>query len=308
MNFKQLRNFVTIVDAGSISRAAQLAHIAQPALSQQIAELEEAFGVTLLQRSARGVRATAAGERLYAEARAILRRVDRLPEIVRNQGDAVEGNVRVGMSSTLAAIMGGPMIAACAAVLPMVRLQLAAVGSARLAASLREHTHDLILLFEDDPVDSCVRMPLFHQRLFLVRRANGAIARSSITVAELADIPLVLPYSPNVTRAAVDRALKRAGIEPHVAAELDLITGVLTAVQAGVGDTILPLGRTDQLPSNGEFVALAIEPPLSLTASLVSSGDTPLTAAGEAVRDFMAAFVARFLQEHPIPGAELIES
>jgi DNA-binding transcriptional LysR family regulator len=73
MKLRQLRYFVTIVDAGSFSRAAQVAHVAQPALSQQIADLEDQLGVSLLQRSARGVNATAAGERLYVEASAILR-------------------------------------------------------------------------------------------------------------------------------------------------------------------------------------------------------------------------------------------
>jgi DNA-binding transcriptional LysR family regulator len=68
MKLRQLRYFVTIVDAGSFSRAAHVAHLAQPALSQQIADLEEQLGVTLLQRSARGVNATAAGQRLYGEA------------------------------------------------------------------------------------------------------------------------------------------------------------------------------------------------------------------------------------------------
>ena len=62
MQFRQLRYFVKIVEAGSFSRAATLIHVAQPALSQQIHELEDRLGVTLLRRSARGVTPTAAGE------------------------------------------------------------------------------------------------------------------------------------------------------------------------------------------------------------------------------------------------------
>ena len=79
MQFRQLRYFVKIVEAGSFSRAASVVHIAQPALSQQIAELEERLGVALLQRSARGVRPTAAGDVLYKEASAILHQPDQLP-------------------------------------------------------------------------------------------------------------------------------------------------------------------------------------------------------------------------------------
>jgi LysR family transcriptional regulator, nitrogen assimilation regulatory protein len=70
MQFRQMRYFVKIVDAGSFSRAAATIHVAQPALTHQIHELEEKLGVVLLQRSARGVRPTAAGEVLYAQAAA----------------------------------------------------------------------------------------------------------------------------------------------------------------------------------------------------------------------------------------------
>src|SRR5262249_25004719 len=112
MQFRHLRYFVKIVEAGSFSRAAATIHVAQPALSQQIAELEEQLGVTLLQRSARGVRPTPSGEALYREASAILRQIEQLPGIVRSTGGEIEGAVGVGMSSTFAATFAGTFIEA----------------------------------------------------------------------------------------------------------------------------------------------------------------------------------------------------
>jgi len=73
-------------------------------------------------------------------------------------------------------------------------------------------------------------------------------------------------------------------------------------VQAGVGDGFLPIGGTDELPSI--FFTQAIEPAIFLTASIVSSAETPLAAAGEAVRDFIAGFVKKHLAEYPVPGVE----
>ena len=84
MQFRQLRYFVKIVEAGSFSRAATLIHVAQPALSQQIHELEDRLGVTLLRRSARGVSPTAAGEVLFREAISILHQLDQLPTVNSN--------------------------------------------------------------------------------------------------------------------------------------------------------------------------------------------------------------------------------
>jgi DNA-binding transcriptional LysR family regulator len=100
MQLRHLCYFVKIVDAGSISRAATTIHVAQPALSQQIAELEEQLGLALLQRSARGVRPTKAGEVLYREAVSILKQVEQLPGILRSSQGDIEGAISVGMSST----------------------------------------------------------------------------------------------------------------------------------------------------------------------------------------------------------------
>src|ERR1700758_3933756 len=96
MQFRQLRYFVKIVEAGSFSKAASVVHVAQPALSQQVAELEERLGVSLLLRSARGVRPTAAGEILYKEASVILHQLDQLPSVVRSSAGEPEGIVNLG--------------------------------------------------------------------------------------------------------------------------------------------------------------------------------------------------------------------
>ena len=91
MQFRHLRYFVSVVEAGSFSRAAVAIHVAQPALSQQIAELEERLGQTLLKRSSRGVRPTPAGDALYRKASAILRQLERLPELVTGGTHAIRG-------------------------------------------------------------------------------------------------------------------------------------------------------------------------------------------------------------------------
>src|SRR5580698_5477040 len=101
MRYRQLRYFCKIVECGSFSRAAATIHVAQPALSQQIAELEIEMGVELLQRSARGVRATRAGEVLYREGLAILRQVEQIPSLIRSADAEIEGSVSLGIVTIL---------------------------------------------------------------------------------------------------------------------------------------------------------------------------------------------------------------
>lgn len=97
MQYRHLYYFVKIVEAGSFSQAARTIHVAQPALSQQIAELEASLGIALLQRSARGIKPTVAGQKLYEEALSILRRYENLPGLIRSSSGEIQGVVSLGM-------------------------------------------------------------------------------------------------------------------------------------------------------------------------------------------------------------------
>ena len=106
MDTRRLYSFVRIVDAGSITRAADILHIAQPALSQQMTSLETQFGQQLLIRSKQGVEPTDAGHALYRHAQVILRQVESAQAEVSVVGRALAGGVSVGLApySTATAI------------------------------------------------------------------------------------------------------------------------------------------------------------------------------------------------------------
>ena len=82
MNLRRLQYFVKIVDIGSLTQAADILHVAQPALSQQLAVLENELKVKLLDRSVSGVTPTPAGKILYAHAQTILRQVEDMRQAV----------------------------------------------------------------------------------------------------------------------------------------------------------------------------------------------------------------------------------
>jgi LysR family nitrogen assimilation transcriptional regulator len=129
MDSRRLRYFVQIVDSGSITRAAALSGVAQPALSQQLAILENELKVKLLERSVSGVTPTAAGRTLYARAQAILRQFEELREAVHREVKPLSGTVLLGMPPTMLARFGLPLIEKVCSQHPEMHLQIREEGS-----------------------------------------------------------------------------------------------------------------------------------------------------------------------------------
>lgn len=304
IQLRHLHYFVGIVDAGSLSRAASTLFVAQPALSQQMADLEQRLGVALLHRSARGVRPTPAGLLLYREAQAILRHVEKLPDIVRDSGGEVTGAVSLGMSSTVASFLAGPFIEACRIALPRVTLNLVTEDSASLSSSIRAHGLDLAVVFEQEAALGPSHMSLFRQQLYLVDRKKLPGHARSVPLRRVAALPLVLAGASNVLRRVLDAAFAQAGLQPKVVAETNLLSSMLAAVHAGVGATVVPLGDFKSLLGRGALVATPIDPPLHLTACVVQDSDSAPTRATEAVRALLASVITQLLRDAPPVGME----
>jgi LysR family nitrogen assimilation transcriptional regulator len=307
LQLRHLRYFVKIVDAGSFSRAATTIHVAQPALSQQIAELEGELGLPLLQRHARGVSPTAAGEVLYREAVVILRQIEQLPGIVRSTGGEPDGIVALGMSSTLAATLGGPFIQACRERYPKVMAKFHISDSETLKYEISTHSLDLALLFEDQFSSGYCRAPLFRQRLYYIDDKRVSRSAGTISLERLANLPLVLPTAPNVLRSVLDHGFAGIGVSPNIVSEGDQLSSIMSLVRQGMGGTVLPRGFQHGEGAADLGVPMLIEPPFFLTASIMWSGETALSRAAEALRLALGNYVIEHARERDYPGLELLD-
>ena len=97
MDFKQLRAFLTIVETGSVTRASEVLHIVQPAVSRQLRLLEEDLGTPLFHRGRHGMEPTEAGTILIDRARRVLRELDQARDEIRPEPGALTGLVSVGL-------------------------------------------------------------------------------------------------------------------------------------------------------------------------------------------------------------------
>jgi LysR family nitrogen assimilation transcriptional regulator len=304
IQLRHLDYFVNIVDAGSFSRAATVIHVAQPALSQQMGELEESLGVSLLHRSARGVQPTAAGKLLYAEAKAIIDRMEHLPDVVRSCGEDIQGVVRIGMSSVLASFMENVIKRACKAALPNVTLHFVSATSEQLSNRVRDNSLDMAVIFEGKFVSGVVSKALFEQRLYVVLQRARQFDHDHVTRDNLRDMPLILPARPHETivRMLLEPLFNDWRTAAGITIEDDL-WATLSAVQAGIGNAILAMGDLSALKGGIEMKAIPLEPPLYLTVSLITPLEAALASAADATGKVIHNLITRHLDEQKIVGA-----
>ncbi|KAA1251750.1 LysR family transcriptional regulator [Mycobacterium simiae] len=303
LNLRHLSNFVTVVEAGSFSRAAQKIYIAQPSLSQQIASLEAQLGAALLLRSARGVRPTAQGEVLYREALNILRQVEALPVLL---GDSVvepAGVVALGISTAMAPIFATDILRECAEALPKVRIVLESADGETIAAMIANRQMDLGVVFEIDPLPRLARRQLYRQRLYLFAARSEMIEKPAEVA--LTENGIVCPPASSILHQGLERALAARGLPFVPQTEAMTYFDILSAVRTGSRITLLPRGELD-VTTFDLATPVALEPALYLTGSIVSSDEYPLSRPADAIAAIIERVIVGRAASGALRGAELI--
>lgn len=295
MDLRQLANFVRIVDAGSITRAAGIVGIAQPALTFQIARLEEEIGAKLLVRSARGVKPTEGGLVLYRHARIMLRQAEQIPALVREGAGQLAGEVTVGFTTSLSPIFAGPLVEASRARFPRLRLRIVEGESALLKEFALNNRVDMAIVAEFAPRDELTRVALFRQRLGLLARVPARRARTAPKDIALADAlaqATLISGPGNPVRAALDAAMRSAGISKLPVVELNSMQATVTAVAQGLGPAITVMAPLVWHAAHAELAFRPIvDPEMHLDMSLCRSKTAVAGPAAEAIEHVLVGIV-----------------
>jgi len=239
MELRQLLYFVTVVDAGSLSRGAVVLDLAQPSLSRQIALLEADLGQRLLVRTGRGVVPTEAGEALLVHARAMLDISRQARDALRDMDESPAGRIIVGMPPRVALGLSTPLVQRFRERFPRAVITVLEGLSVALRESLIAGRLDLALLFDPAASPQLTFQPLMREKLFLVAPPASRLP-AKVSLPALANYPMVLPSAPNAIRHLLDSVLNPRRIQLQVLAEVGAVQTVLALVATGVGCTILP--------------------------------------------------------------------
>lgn len=320
MELRQLRYFVRIVEIGSMSRAARELDVVQSTLSQQITRLESEIAVRLLQRTPRGVVPTEAGVAFFREAQLTLRHAE---QAVRSaQQSRLSGSVSLGLAPTTATILALPLMQAMRTRYPDVRLHMVESMSGHLAEMLNARALDMAVLFDSRLHGAKAGQarpggrrwqvhPLIEERLFLIRSRRHPHASplpASMALADLAHEPLILPTGQHGLRSTLDTAFSQARFSPHVVLEVDSLSMVMAAVDAGLGSSLQPwaaLGRFEDAAQRFE-AALITDKDAQRTNLLCSLSEDELSPAALATRVVLVDCVRELVQSGAWSGTEAI--
>ncbi len=243
MELRHLKYFVAVAEELNFRRAAEFVHIAQPALSQQIKQLEDELGVALFARSRHKVELTAAGKTFYTSAQMILREAKRAVADARavEQGEA--GRITLGFVSSAAISVLPSLLAFIRTQLPRAEVELKELAPGEQIDALYHDRLDLGL-FHAELKDAMFETAVVsRERLIIALPSANRLARhKQIDLREVAEETVIIPAR-HATAGYFERArsvFQAAGVMPERIYHTSLLqTGVLL-VGAGLGISLVP--------------------------------------------------------------------
>ncbi|MGY6152629.1 LysR family transcriptional regulator [Paraburkholderia graminis] len=243
IDIKPLRYFVMLAETRHFGRAAARLNLSQPPLSRQLAALEASLGVTLIERSPRSVTLTAAGERFYADANAILASVEQAVSNAQAAASGEAGKLAIGFTMCAAYNVVPGYARAFGAAYPEVALSLREVVSNDLAAQVVAGHIDAAIMFPHVPGKGLATRTILREPLCVALSRGHPRARARrLRIAQLAGEPFVLAseeVAPTL-RATILEHCRSGGFEPDIRFEVQLQQTVLSLVDEGVGVALVP--------------------------------------------------------------------
>ncbi len=309
MDSRQIKYFIAIVEAGSIGKAAKKLDLGTSALSQQIAKLEDELSTRLLQRSAQGVTPTPSGLAFYKQAQLVLRHMQYAVEAAHSS--RLSGHVSIGMSPSLASVLGVPLMQLMQSRYPDIKVHLVESLSGNLSHLVNARQLDLAIIFTKDVDPQWSIQPLLEEQMFLMAtpsllekyQLQACIQSGEISFAQANRLPLVLPSQRHGLRKFLDQKVDNI----QVSCEIDGLHLLMDCVANLEMATIQP--GSALFPALKERLCLlqVKQPDLSRINYLISLAEEQLSPASLAAKVAIKLCIKELIQKQVWPSATLID-
>ena len=259
-DLRLIRYFVTVAEAGNVTRAAERLHISQPSLSAAVQQLEAQLGVELLVRIGRRIEITPAGELLHERGRELLERADAVVDEVRDRHEARASRLSLGVSPTARYGVAQRLLVAWTTQVPAVMLYTVENTTGALLRDIARGRLDLAITFCAPDPPAGIELLLLHDEAAIVHlpSQHPLATRTQLTLEDLADETILVAASDD-SHGFTNRVLSafaRAGITPHTLADPYPDLG-LQAVRERLGIVIYPRSAFPPELAGSAFIPLA---------------------------------------------------
>lgn len=293
METYQLKTFVTVARERTITRASELLHLSQPAVSAHIKAMESALGLTLFERNARGMCLTSDGIKLLARAEQLIALHQEFLDEARRVRGQLSGTVRIGSIRSMSARVLGQLLARLSETCPEVQVNLEHATSFDTLASLRNGHLDAAF-FVDDGVSSDDLETVEVERfgIYLAAPAGWVSDAAHPDWISVTSMPWVCTSAMSCCGRAAERLFSRIGLRPRKLVHVDQEGVTRTLVAGGVGVGFLHEESAQVAQRSGEVEligGLRDEARLAFATLARRSGDPVLAAVQSAMNDILQA-------------------
>ncbi|WEZ85456.1 LysR substrate-binding domain-containing protein (plasmid) [Rhizobium sp. 32-5/1] len=271
MDISQLRTLIHVAELGSLSKASDRMHIAQPALSRQIRLLEEELSVRLFDRHGRGMIVTEQGQDVLRHALRIMAELEEIRAVVSDVDAPLRGHVSIGMPPTASDILSEPLVSAFKARHPEATLRIVSAYSGYLLDWLHRGEIDAAILYDPKSARTLRIHPLLEETLFLIGPADSGLSQDTpVSFSLLEGYRLLLPSVGHGLRIILDRLAQEASITLNVKVEADSYSTLKSLVRSGHGVTVLPLAPIHEELRKGSLCAAPLVDPVPMRRLIMS--------------------------------------
>jgi LysR family cyn operon transcriptional activator len=242
MLLRHLRYLLAVADQGGFTRAAEVLHVSQPTLSQQIRQLEESLGVSLFDRTSRTVKPTDAGEAYIACARRVLVELEAGKRALHDVKDLSRGTLRLAMTPTFMAYLVGPLVRDYVARYPNIHLEIFELSMDEIEAGLADDSLDIAIAFDQVRSADIESIPAFTETLGLMVGRDHPLYehQGALSAEEVGRLEFALLTPDYFTRTCIDEYFTQVQITPNVLIEVNSVNTLLEVIRHCAIATILP--------------------------------------------------------------------
>lgn len=308
ITLQQLQYFLSAVEHGSLSAAADAHFIAQPSLSEQIRRLENQLGTTLFVRTNRKLILTEAAQMLIPHAQRTLAAAEEAAQAVSPIRDLTGGTVAFGTFSSAHHFLHTDLVADFRALHPLVRIRLVGLNSVSVADGVRDGELEagLVALPVDDRGLHVSDVQWVAEAVYLSR--DRSRVAEPLSIEQVAAAELILPEvrwgDMDPTRRQLLTRAQNAGVSIKPIVEVDSPAAALALAARGVGDTLITLPLAHALGWTKSLYWNSLEPPLYETFAFITRRDAHLSPATQVLIRLAKQRLVELPHSSALPGGE----